>query len=74
MKKQAAIFLPIAIAFSLAAVSVVPVQAQTFKVCKSEFALCTIALAIRFRETTNRSLVTVRSTKVIPPAGSRAKA
>ena len=43
MKKQAAIFLPIAIAFSLAAVSVVPVQAQTFKVCKSEFALCTIA-------------------------------
>ena len=43
MKKQAAIFLPIAIAFSLAAVSVVPVQAQTFKVCRSEFALCTIA-------------------------------
>jgi hypothetical protein len=43
MNKQTAIFPPIAIAFALAAVLNVPAQAQTFKVCKSEFALCTIA-------------------------------
>src|SRR5262249_44720702 len=43
MKKQTGIFFPIAISFSLAAVLIVPAQAQTFKVCKSEYALCTIA-------------------------------
>jgi hypothetical protein len=43
MKKQIAIFFPFAIVFALAAVLNVPAHAQTFKVCKSQFALCTIA-------------------------------
>jgi hypothetical protein len=43
MNKLTAIFLPIAIAFSLTAIVSVPAHAQAFKVCKGEFALCTIA-------------------------------
>ncbi len=43
MKERIAIFLTIVIAFSAAAVLTAPAQAQTFKVCKGEFALCTIA-------------------------------
>jgi hypothetical protein len=43
MNKKIAIFLPTVIAFALAAAFIVPAHAQTFKVCKGEFALCTIA-------------------------------
>ena len=43
MNRKIAIFLPAVIAFALAAVFIVPAHAQTFKFCKSEFALCTIA-------------------------------
>jgi hypothetical protein len=35
--------LPAAVAVFLAALSIAPAQAQAFKVCKGEFALCTIA-------------------------------
>jgi hypothetical protein len=43
MKKRFAIILPIAITFGLIAAVSVAAQAQDFKVCKSKFALCTVA-------------------------------
>jgi hypothetical protein len=43
MNRKIAIFLPAVIAIALAAVFIVPAHAQAFKVCKGEFALCTIA-------------------------------
>jgi hypothetical protein len=43
MQKRTAIFLLVAIASDLAAVSVASAQADAFKVCSGEFALCTIA-------------------------------
>ena len=43
MKKRFAIILPNAITFGLIAAVSVAAQAQDFKVCKSKFALCTVA-------------------------------
>jgi hypothetical protein len=43
MKKRFTIILPIAITFGLIAAGSVTAQAQDFKVCKSKFALCTVA-------------------------------